>query len=134
MLRKHLELPPPKISYNGNRCSFLEKKWNTVMLAKLLQHRLKINVGALTVSLEAGCVILKNTVLAVRPLVWLHLRACKVLGAARESWSEVIFYLQYVSCFFFFQSFFSSPFLIETSGIRFLSLCKRHLTLQGFQS
>lgn len=101
MLKKHLGLPPPKISYNGNCCSFPEKKWNTLTLAKLLQHRFKISVGALTVSLEAGCVVLKTTVLTVCPLVWLHLRACKVLGAARESWSEVIFYLQYVSCIFF---------------------------------
>lgn len=69
MLGKHLELPPPKISYNGNCCSFLENKWNTLTLAQLLQHGFKINLGALAVSLEAGCLILKTTVHTVRPLV-----------------------------------------------------------------
>lgn len=39
-----------------------------------------------------------------------------------------------VSPIFFFQSFFSFPFLLLTSGIHFLSLCRRHSTLQGFRS
>lgn len=53
-------------------------------------------------------------------------------GGTGGSWRQAIFSLQRVSpCLFFFQSFFSFPFLLLTSGIHFLSLGRRYLHHRG---